>query len=407
MLKPMQIAPEDLALLEKDLPGIDPHVQPRPDPGPGGRAILPVADTRLGEREKAYVTSCLESGWISSAGAFIERFERAFADAMGAEHGVACSNGTVALHLALASLGLGPGDEVILPAFTMIATINAVAYTGATPVLVDAEPETWNLDPALLEAKITPRTRAILVVHIYGHPADMDAILAIAKARGLSVVEDAAEAHGAQYRGRPVGSLGDMATFSFYANKILTTGEGGMVLARDAELAATARRLRDHAFSPERHFWHRYRGFNYRMTNLQAALGLGQTERLSELVEIRRRNARLYLDQLRDLPGLQLPAERPDVLNVYWMFGVVVRPDFPMNRDTLRAFLAARGIETRTFFIPMHYQPAWHAVFKGQRYPVSEALGRCGFYLPSGPCLTADEIAYICRTIREAAGLPG
>jgi perosamine synthetase len=407
MLKPMQISPEDLALLEKDLPGTDPHVQPRPDPGPGGRAILPVADTRIGEREKAYVTSCLESGWISSAGAFIERFERAFAEAMGAEHGVACANGTVALHLALASLGLGPGDEVILPAFTMIATINAVAYTGATPVLVDAEPETWNLDPALLEAKITPRTRAILVVHIYGHPADMDAILAIAKARGLSVVEDAAEAHGAKYRGRPVGSLGDVATFSFYANKILTTGEGGMVLARDAELAATARRLRDHAFSPERHFWHRYRGFNYRMTNLQAALGLGQTERLPELVGIRRRNARLYLDGLRDIPGLQLPAERPDVFNVYWMFGVVVRPDFPMNRDALRAFLAARGIETRTFFIPMHYQPAWHAAFKGQRYPVSEALGRCGFYLPSGPCLTEDEIVYICGVLRSAAGLPG
>jgi perosamine synthetase len=197
-----------------------------------------------------------------------------------------------------------------------------------------------------------------------------------------------------------------VATFSFYANKILTTGEGGMVLTREERLASTARCLRDHAFSPERHFWHRYRGFNYRMTNLQAALGLGQTERLPELVEQRRRNARRYLDRLRDIPGLQLPTERPDVINVYWMFGVVVQAGFPMNRDALRAYLAARGIETRTFFIPMHYQPAWHAAFRGQRYPVAEALGRCGFYLPSGPCLTGEEIDFIGRTIRQAAGLP-
>jgi perosamine synthetase len=302
--------------------------------------------------------------------------------------------------LALAALGLGPGDEVILPTFTMIATANAISYTGATPVLVDSESETWNIDVAQIEARITPRTRAIVVVHTYGHPADMGPLRELARRHGLLVVEDAAEAHGALYQGSPVGALGDVATFSFYANKIVTTGEGGMVTTNDEALAAVARRLRDHAFSPERHFWHEYRGFNYRMTNLQAAVGLAQTERLPELVEKRRANARLYQHLLAPIRGLYLPVERPGVMSVFWMYALLIGDDFGYSRDDLRRRLAEHGIETRTFFIPIHLQPIY---FDGLRrhYPVAESLCRQGMYLPSGPSLTESDIRFVVATIAQ------
>ncbi|HEX2491951.1 MAG TPA: DegT/DnrJ/EryC1/StrS family aminotransferase, partial [Blastocatellia bacterium] len=328
--------------------------------------------------------------------------ERQFARACDCEFGVACSNGTVALHLALATLGLGPGDEVIIPTFTMIATANAVSYTGATPVLVDAEPETWNMDVARIEEKITPRTKAIIVVHTYGHPVEMDAVNEIARRRGLHVIEDAAEAHGAEYRGRRAGSLGDAASFSFYANKIITTGEGGMVTTNNAELAEIARRLRDHAFSSERHFWHQYRGFNYRMTNVQAAIGLAQTERLPELVERRRRNARIYTETLSHARGLTLPRELPGATNVFWMYGVLVEEEFGCSRDELRRCLAQHGIETRTFFIPIHFQPIYFAQSKGQRYPVAETLCQKGMYLPSGAGLTENDIRFVAEAVAQA-----
>jgi perosamine synthetase len=366
------------------------------------RQIIPVADPRLDGNELQYLTQCVQSNWISSAGRFVREFEDAFAQLVGCRYGVACSNGTTSLHLALACFGLGAGDEVVLPAFTMIATANAVRYTGATPVLVDSERDTWNLDTARIDTAVTARTKGIIVVHTYGHPVDLDPVLDVARRRGLWVLEDAAEAHGATYRGQPAGSIGQAASFSFYANKIITTGEGGMVTTNDPEIARLARRLRDHAFSDERHFWHKYVGFNYRMTNMQAAVGLAQTERLEELVRIRRDNAARYSAQLKRIPGLTLPVERPWARNVYWMYGVVVEDGFGISRDELRRRLARRGIETRTFFIPIHLQPIYYELFRGQRFPVAEELCRRGLYLPSGATLTEAEVAYVCEAVADA-----
>jgi perosamine synthetase len=407
MIEETRLPESVMAELAKLIPGPEPHLEVRIPRIPVAeealtRRIIPVSDPKLDGNELRYVTQCVQSNWISSAGRFVREFEETFAAAMGCHYGVATSNGTTALHLALATLGLGAGDEVIIPTFTMIATANAVRYTGAMPVLVDAERETWNLDVTQLAGKVTPRTRGICLIHTYGHPVDMDPLLELADRRGLWVIEDAAEAHGARYKGRTIGSLGRAASFSFYANKIITTGEGGMVTSNDAELARVARRLRDHAFSDERHFWHKYLGFNYRMTNLQAAIGLAQTERLDELVEIRRRNAARYTGALRKIPGLTLPVERPWARNVYWMYGVVVEDEFGISRDELRQRLARRGIETRTFFIPIHLQPIYYESFKGQRYPVAEELCRRGLYLPSGATLTSAEIDYICDMVREA-----
>ena len=376
-----------------------------PDPehellaGPGGR-VLKVADTLLDGNESRYVQQCLSENWISSAGSFVSQLERAFADAVGCQFGVACSSGTAALHLALAAAGVGAGDEVLIPAFTMIATASAPCYLGAEPRLIDADPLTWNLDPRALVDKLTGRTRAVVVVHTYGQPADMEPILAFARRNRLIVVEDAAEAHGARYAGRPVGSLGDVAAFSLYANKIITSGEGGMLTTNDPRIADVARELRDHAFSHERHFWHRRLGFNYRMTNLQAAVGLAQVERWAELVERRRENARRYRQALAGIDGLGLPPEQPG--GVVWMFGITVAPEFGISRDELRRRLAARGVETRTFFVPLHLQPVHAQRFRGQRYPVSEELGRTGLYLPSGPALSDADIGHVAEAIRAS-----
>jgi perosamine synthetase len=320
---------------------------------------------------------------------------------MGARYGVACANGTVALHLALATAGLGPGDEVIVPTFTIIATANAVAYLGAEPVLVDSEPATWNLDIGQVEAKITPRTKAIIPVHTYGHPVDMDSLNAIAQKYGLFVLEDAAEAHGARYKGRPVGSLGDAASFSFYGNKIITTGEGGMVTTDREDVARLAWNLRDHAFSTERHFWHKFLGYNYRITNLQAAVGLAQTEQLEKFVAARRANAAYYTGLLKQIPGIITPPEASWVTNVFWMYGILLEKEFPLTRDRLRQGLAKRGIETRTFFIPMHCQPIYFDRFRGQRYPVAEDLCKRGLYLPSASNLTRADIEMVVGAIRD------
>lgn len=405
MIEKSIINEEDLSLIHHLIPGPDPKLEStvrRISPTEESARVIPVADTLLDGNELRYLTECVQSNWISSIGPFVRRFEKEFAQACDCEFGVACANGTVALHLALATLGVGPGDEVIIPTFTMIATANAVSYTGARPVLVDSEPETWNMDVSQIEEKITPRTKAIVVVHTYGHPVEMNAVNEIARRHGLYVIEDAAEAHGAEYGGRRAGSLGDAASFSFYANKIITTGEGGMVTTNNAELADLARRLRDHAFSSERHFWHQYRGFNYRMTNMQAAIGLAQTERLDKLVERRRRNARLYTEILSRVPGLTLPRECGGAKNVFWMYGILVGEEFGCSRDDLRRRLARQGIETRTFFIPIHFQPIYFAQFKGQRYPVSETLCQRGIYLPSGAGLTEADIQFVAETIAQA-----
>jgi perosamine synthetase len=366
------------------------------------RKMIPVCAPTLRGNEKKYVLECLESNWISSAGRFINAFEAAFAAACETKYAIACTSGTSALHLAMATMDLGPGDEVILPAFTMIATINAVTYTGATPVLVDSEPRTWNLDLNQVADKVTRKTRLVVPVHTYGHPVDMDPLMELADKHGFAVLEDAAEAHGAAYQGRRVGGLGNAAAFSFYANKNITTGEGGMVTTNDESFAKTCRILRDHAFSPERHFWHKYRGFNYRMTNVQAAIGLAQVEQLPVLVARRRGNAALYNRLLDGVPGIVRPPESPEVENVFWMYCVLVRKDFGMNRDALRQFLWCEGIETRTFFIPLHLQPIYYRVFQGQRFPVAESLCKEGFYYPSSASLTKADIRFITEKTKEA-----
>jgi perosamine synthetase len=369
--------------------------------------MIPVCEPFLDEKELAYVTDCLKTNWISSKGKYIEAFEEGFARYCGCEYGIATTSGTTALHLALASLDLGPGDEVIVPAFTMAATVFAVVYTGAKPVLVDAEPDTWNIDPAKIEEKITGQTKVILPVHIYGHPCAMDAIIKIAQKHNLRVVEDAAEAHGAEYKGKKTGSISHVGCFSFYANKIITTGEGGMVVTNEAKIAQKARLLKDLAFSPEKRFLHIGIGFNYRLTNLQAAIGLAQLEKIDQLVAARRRNAHYYNCLLKDIPGITLPVEREEAKNVYWMYGILIKDEFGLSRDELMDRLKEKSIETRTFFYPMHQQPVFQemGLFNGEKYPVAEVLAQKGLYLPSSSRLKKEEIESVCQAIKKIRGI--
>jgi perosamine synthetase len=412
MLQPVELTLEEMGELAAIIPAADPEVKGHYHPIPDfdratdhtvRRGVIPVCEPTLGGNELKYVQQAIETNWISSAGGFIRDFEARFAAFCGAQYGIACANGTVAMHLALATLGLEPGDEVLIPTFTMIATANAVTYCGAKPVLVDMEPNYWQMDINQVEAKLTPRTKAIVPVHIYGHPTDMDPLMTLAQKHGLLVVEDSAEAHGAEYKTRRCGGLGDAAGFSFYGNKIITTGEGGMVTTNNREIAKLAWNLRDHAFSHERHFWHKFVGFNYRMTNLQAAVGLAQVEQMERFIENRRHNAAEYSCRLSTIPGITTPPQAPWAKNVYWMYGILVDEQaYGMNRDQLRRVLAENGIETRTFFIPMHCQPIYWEAYKGQRYPVAEQLCRDGFYLPSASSLSLSEIEYITGVIRDA-----
>jgi perosamine synthetase len=401
MIKPAELKLEELGDLASIIPGHEPKLEISIDRIPVSETagkIIPVCEPDLRGRELEYVTDCIQSNWISSAGKYVGEFEERFSEYCGAKYGIACTNGTTALHLAMATLGVGPGDEVIIPTFTMIATANAVTYTGATPVLVDSEPETWNMDISKIKEKITDRTKAIMVMHTYGHPVDMDAVLEIADKHRLYVVEDAAEAHGAEYKGKKIGSLGDVGCFSFYGNKIITTGEGGMLVTNNEEIALISRNLRDHAFSTERHFWHKYLGFNYRMTNLQAAVGLAQVERFDEMVEIRRRNAQYYNQLLENIEGIRTPPEAPWAKNVYWMYSILIEEEFGHTRDEVRRRLAKHGIETRTFFIPIHVQPIYFHKYH-ERFPVAEELCRRGMYLPSASTLKKREIEYVVDCI--------
>jgi len=363
--------------------------------------MIPVAEPLLGEKELEYVTDCIRSGWVSSAGEYVRRFEREFAAYCGVRYGVATHNGTVALHLALVALGIGPGDEVILPTLTFVATANAVTYTGATPVFVDSEPRTWNLDPEAAARAITPRTRAIIAVHLYGHPADMDPLRALADEHGLVLIEDAAEAHGARYKGRRTGSLSDVAIFSFFGNKIITTGEGGMVLTDDGVLAERCFFLENQAKQKDDPYWHTEIGYNYRMTNLQAALGVAQLERIEELVAIRLRNAAHYNRRLAKVPGLTLPPCAEWAEAVYWMYTVLIEDDYGLDRDTLMARLRQLGIETRPVFYPIHTLPMYN---QGQSFPVAEEVGRKGINLPSGATLTPEQVDAVCDALAELAG---
>ena len=361
---------------------------------------IPVAEPLLGQEELELVADCVRSGWISSKGEYIGRFEEEFARYCGCKYGVAVHNGTVALHLALVALGVGPGDEVIMPDLTFIATANAVIYTGAKPVYVDVHPRYWCMDPEKVEERITDRTKAIIPVHLYGHPCDMDAIRDIAEDHGLYVVEDAAEAHGAEYKGRKVGSLSDVACFSFYGNKIITTGEGGMCVTDNEELAEKMRLLRNHGMDPNRRYWHIMVGFNYRMTNIQAAIGLAQLKKLDKFIEVKRRNARLYSSLLEDVKGIVLPPEEPWAKSVYWLYSILIEDDFGMSRDELMRFLEEHGVETRPFFNPIHIMPPYRT---GESFPVTERLARTGINLPSSVKLTEEEIEYVANLIREAS----
>ena len=368
-------------------------------------SLIPVCEPTLRGNELKYAMEAISTGWISSSGTYITRFEQEFSAFCNVKHGIACSNGTTALHMAIEALGIGHGDEVIIPTFTMIASANAVIYSGSKPVLVDAELDTWNMDISQIEKKITPGTKAIMVVHTYGHPVDMDKVRAIADKHNLYVIEDAAEAHGALYRGRKTGGLSDVAAFSFYANKILATGEGGMVVTNNDAFAERARKLRNHFFGKKRYI-HPEVGYNYRMTNVQAAIGCGQMERADELVEARRRNAHLYNSLLSGVRGLTLPPEKEWAKNVYWMYGVLVQPEFGKTMPQLCEALFLRGVETRTFFIGMHKQPAYmkndpRFPDVSGRYPVSDELEEKGFYLPSSSHLTKEQITFIVEQIKE------
>jgi perosamine synthetase len=406
MIEYATLSVDDLGEFASNIPAPEPPLRMSIDRVPalqGQDRIIPVCEPTLAGNEERYVVECVRSTWISSAGSFITRFEEMFKSFCGTRYAVSCTSGTAALQLALYTLGIGPGDEVIIPTFTMIASANTVRHCGATPVFVDAEPRTWNIDPARIEAAVTPRTKAIVPVHTYGHPADMDAIYEVARRHGLLVVEDAAEAHGALYHGRRVGSLGTCACFSFYANKIITTGEGGMITTDDEELAQKACNIRDHAFSKERHFWHRALAHNFRMTSLQAAVGVAQMERADWLVERRIENAAAYNARLAGIRGLELPPATDGVRNVYWMYSIRILPEFGASRDDVRRHLAEHGIETRSFFIPMHLQPVYFRREYLGRFPVADALCRTGFYLPSSASLTEQQIDFVCGKIRALA----
>ena len=362
--------------------------------------MIPVCEPTLKGNELKYATEAIQSGWISSAGPFITRFEQEFSKYCGVKHGIACSNGTTALHLALEACGIGEGDEVILPAFTMIASCNAILYARATPVLVDSELQTWNMDVSKIEEKITKKTKAIMVVHTYGHPVDMDKVNAIAKKHKLIVIEDAAEAHGAEYKGKKAGSLSDIACFSYYANKLVSCGEGGMVITNNDKWAERAKNLRNHFFGKKR-FIHEEIGYNYRMTNVQAAIGCAQLERIEDLVNARRKNAQLYNSLLKNVKGITLPPEASWAKNVYWMYGILVQPEFGLTMPQLCEALMQKGVETRTFFIGMHKQPCYKKLHLSGSYKNSDELESKGLYLPSSSHLTKEQITFIAQSIKD------
>lgn len=374
--------------------------------------MIPVNEPFLDEHELEYVAECVRTGWVSSAGRFIEEFEQQWAAYCGRRYGIAVSNGTVALQAAVAALGLKPGDEIIMPTFTIVSCPLSAIYNRCVPVLVDSDPRTWGMDVQQIYDKITPRTKAIMPVHIYGHPVDMDPLLELAAERGLAIIEDAAEAHGAEYlsgRGtihpewKRCGSFGTLSCFSFYANKLITTGEGGMVLTNDSKLADRLRSLRNLCFQPSHRFYHEEMGFNFRLTNMQAALGLGQIERIGQIVARKRQIGEKYTTRLKDIQSLRLPVEEQWARSVYWMYGILISEDTGMDAAQFAKKLMEKGVETRPFFLGIHEQPVFNrmGLFIGQGYPIAERLARQGLYLPSGLGLTEKQIDYVCNAVLQ------
>ena len=366
--------------------------------------FIPVNEPLLNGNEKKYVNECIDTGWISSEGPFVKRFEEEFSARMGRKHGIAVCNGTAALDVAVAALGVGPGDEVILPTFTIISCILQIVRSGATPVLVDSDPDTWNMDVSQIEEKITSRTKAIMVVHIFGLPVDMDPVLDIAQRNGLYIIEDAAEMIGQTYKGKQCGSFGDISTFSFYPNKHITTGEGGMVLVDDDELLGESRGLRNLCFQAEKRFVHEQMGWNFRMTNLQSALGVAQLESLDEFVRIKRKIGAKYTQLLSNISGIQLPLPETEYAdNIYWVYGLVLADDVPFDAKQAMDQLREYGVGSRPFFWPMHEQPVFQnlGLFENEQYPVAENIARRGFYIPSGMALTGEQIIRAAEAVKE------
>lgn len=357
---------------------------------------IPVYQPDLGGNERKYVNECLDSTWISSKGEFLQRFEHLFAVTTGVRRATAVCNGTVAIHLALLALGIRPGDEVIVPTLTYVASVNPILYLGATPVFVDSLPGTWQMDPEDVLAKITPKTRAIIVVHLYGHPCDMDPLLHIAREHRLLILEDCAEALGARYKGKHVGSFGQMAAYSFFGNKTVTTGEGGMVVSNDETLFDRALHFKGQGLARDREYWHDVVGYNYRMTNICAAIGLAQLERFDGILKRKREISSCYRESLKGLP-VTLHEESSSVSHCYWMCTILV--DDPMQREPLREYLRERGIETRPVFYPVHTMPMYATRFES--HPVAEDIARRGINLPSWPGLSNDQIKEIAAITGE------
>ncbi|UCV06662.1 DegT/DnrJ/EryC1/StrS family aminotransferase [Dechloromonas denitrificans] len=366
--------------------------------------MIPVNEPLLDGNEKKYLLECIETGWISSEGPFIKRFEQEFATRVGRKYAIAVSNGSVALDAAVVALDISTGDEVIMPTFTIISCAAAIVRAGGVPVVVDCDADTWNMSVEQIESRITPRTKAIMVVHIFGLPVDMVPVLALAEKYGLSVIEDAAEAHGQTYQGQPCGSFGDISTFSFYPNKHVTTGEGGMLLTDDPAIAERCRSLRNLCFKPEQRFVHDELGWNLRMTNMQAALGVAQLERLDQFVARKRAMGAYYQTLLAGLAGIQLPgAETTYAKNIYWVFGLVLADDVPFDAKEAMSRLGKLGVGTRPFFWPMHEQPVLHkmGLLQNEHHPVAERIARRGFYIPSGLALTEAQMIDVAAAVRQ------
>ena len=369
--------------------------------------FIPVNEPLLNGNEKKYLCECIDTGWISSEGPFVRKFEDKMSTVAGRRYGIAVSNGTAALEVAVQALGIGEGDEVIMPAFTIISCAMAVTKLGAVPVLVDSDIHTWNMNVDEIEAKITAKTKAIMIVHLYGLPVEADKVLALAEKYNLKVIEDAAEMHGQTYKGKPCGSFGDISTFSFYPNKHITTGEGGMVVTDDEKLAERCRMLRNLCFRKDIRYVHDEISDNYRFTNLQAAVGLAQLERLDEFVERKCAMGKYYTGQLKDIDGLILPVERTDYAdNIYWVYGIVLDKQIEADNKTVQKLLAEEGIGSRTFFWCMHEQPVYQkqGLFKEESYPDAEYLARKGFYIPSGLALTTEQMERVVMGVRRVMG---
>ncbi len=366
--------------------------------------FIPVNEPLLDGNEKKYLLECIETGWISSEGPFIKEFEQRFASRMGRKHGIAVCNGTAAIDASIEALEIKSGDEVIMPTFTIISCISQIVRNGGKPVLVDSDPFTWNMDVTQIETRITSRTKAIMIVHIFGLPVDVEPVLAIAKRHDLKVIEDAAEMHGQRYKDKPCGSFGDISTFSFYPNKHITTGEGGMILTDDDELAESCRSLRNLCFQTHKRFVHERLGWNLRMTNMQAAIGLAQLERLDEFVDRKRKMGALYTELLKNVHGLQLPIAKTDYAeNIYWVYAIVLDDSLGIDAEETMKRLANAGIGTRPFFYPMHKQPVLHklGLFKTESYPTAESMYERGFYVPSGLGHSEETFERVAKTIQD------